>query len=273
MDDLLSEVQDLMQDVSDVMSHVGYVRGVPETIGIVESGVAGIGLGTGVIETGSVIGKGVAGGLEIVKGSGRAAGTLVKGIKGVISEVVNTTRSEILNTISTSSGLTNRMMFKSVVLKGQTFLLSNDTYKGEEILQEYLNDFIFGPFKDSELTQTQGNRLKSSLEIWDKAFCYYQRPNNLFCRCPLSRHENVSGIIIPDHYMSLIAAKNIPGICYILLNELWCNWDKIFNIFFQIENVHPQMGNCPWDQFALNVNEYQIRAIGRCYNQTAMMRV
>lgn len=249
---LLGEVQELMQDVSEVISHLGYGSAAPAVTGIVGSALSGIG---------------------VAKVSGRSKGVaLGEEIKAVGSKVVSTTASEILNTIRTSNGLTDRLKFKSIALQGQTFLLSNNSYQ-DGILQEYLNDFIFGPFKDSELTQVQGSRLKSSLEGWDKAYCYYQRPNILFCRFPLHRHLNDSGIIVPDHYMSIIAAKNIPGICYILLNELWCNWDKIFNIFFETENVHPQMGDCPWDQLALNIHEHKITAIGRCYNQTAGMKV
>lgn len=293
MNAFISEAHHLVSDLSEIISHsISYEEEGSEVIenlaseidtGLEETGFAIIGTGLGadtIGVTGSVsLGEIVLGGVDVInKNLIKTEGTdteidlrPVGGPSLIAGETI--IGGSTVNFISMP-----RSMLKSIYTPQHTSFISSNTYsQWEEVIREYVNDFIYGPFDDLNLTQVQGDRLKNSLENWNNSFCFYQRPNYLFCRYPFDRHRNDSGILIPEHHTRLIADKNLPGICYILLSELWCNWDKIFNLFFNLNNIHPSDESCASDKFFLNTTEkfdsYTVTAMGSCYKQTAMLKV
>lgn len=293
MNTFISEAQNLVCDLSEVITHSGSYEEMGEEafetlksgveLGLSETGIAIVGTGLpvdkiGAAKTGISLGKSILGGISIIEKN--VMGTVKPNTEMDLNTAggMSITPGESIIGGSTVNLLSlPRSMLKSIYTHQHTFFISNTTYyQWEKTLREYVNDFMYGPFDDLNLTQVQGDRLKNSLATWNDSFCFYQHQNYLFCRHPLERHINDSAILIPEHHTKLIADKNVPGICYILLSELWCNWDKIFNLFFNLKHVRPAHESCLWDKFSLNVDKsdsYTITAMGNCYNQTAIIKI
>lgn len=291
LETLLSEVQGLTLELSEILDHTVSYREEAETV--LDSSIVGeelgsnamVGLGTGAIGgLGSLAISGV--GTKVIEGVGMGErGAINSRIEVIKKEglealwklgvsVIDPSKTEI--TMDEEEIISNKKFYKSIVVPGQALHLPKGL-KWDGIIQDYVNDFILGPFTDPELTEVQANRLNGTFEDWDRAFCTYNYPNILFCRYPTENNTS-PGTLLPTHYTNTIVRHNLPGLCYILLSELWCNWAKVFDLFSKPESNHITSTNsdCSWDLFSLHVDNkdfLQVSATGHCYNQSAIFKV
>lgn len=277
LDTLLSEVQGLTVEVSEIFEHVVNYREEAEELPNSEENPAGELMG-GVIKPllgtfGPIklpLDMEINHKVEVIRKEGTE--TLKKlGVKILEPSLLDPNRIE--EGMTQDSFTLGKRIFKSVVLPGQTFSVP-ESLRMNSIIQPYLDDYISGNWTDYTLTKIQANRLNGTFENWDRAFCTYNYPDILFCRYP-NNNDTTPGTLLPTHYTNAIAQHNLPGICYILLGDLWCNWTKIFQIFSQtISNyVTPSYFDCPWDLFPLRIesqDSLQVSAAGNCFNRSAI---
>lgn len=263
------ETLTVMSEVSEAIEHSLSYYSAEETA--LESGAGNLGAKSVGKNMGSIAGSiiqsvGTNVGATALN-TGSVAGSIVKSILPGIGVSVRSPAGEIL---------------KSDIGEEANSNASNSVIdRIEKIQQEYLNDFVFGPLEDYNITERQTFRLKHSLSHWKNAFCYYQFPTNVFCRLPLPRHILETIILIPIENLRKVFSKNVPGLCYSFWKDLWCNWGKFFDILSIDRKVIANNNTCPWDQFVLTVEEssdnlYQIGSKIRengCYNETVMIRV
>lgn len=151
----------------------------------------------------------------------------------------------------------------------------NDT---KTFIQQFVDDLMFYTVEGYDIATIQADRLRQSFQTWQNAFCYYY--NELFCRFPLVRHDDEISILIPDHHMDFIVSKQLRALCYLLLDDLWCNWTKFLEILSGTNSSTSVNTKCSWDHLTLklyqdleNVNQYEVETVGLCYNQTVMVKV
>lgn len=194
-------------------------------------------------------------------------GMLVKVVNGVavVSELIkcNKEGDPILQN-PTNSSLENEV--------------SIDTLK--TFIQQFVDDLTFYSVEEgNDITTIQANRLKESLQRWYNAYCYYAE--QLFCRFPLPTHKDQVVIFIPDDHIYSWISKKLSGLCYVFLDNLWCNWTIFLETLTEIKNTTDSNNtHCPWDHVVLKVeqdiqdaHQYQIEALGSCYNQTLLLKV
>lgn len=145
-----------------------------------------------------------------------------------------------------------------------------------KFIQEFVDDYKYSYLEGHDISTIQMNRLKNYLENWQNAFCYYS--NELFCKFPDPLDTNtISGVyLIPTEQMNCIFS-NLSQLCYFLINGLWCNWTLFLKTVPGTENFFSNNTDCPWDFVTLKIQEntenYEIQALGSCYNQTSFLKV
>lgn len=147
----------------------------------------------------------------------------------------------------------------------------------KKIIQQFIDNNRLDNLEGEDIIAMQVNHLKHCLQNWQKAFCYYS--NQLFCRLPEALDSNAKMLFIPHEQMNCIF-PNLHRLCYFLIDGLWCNWTLLLEHFSETENFFSNNANCTWDfvtlkiqQSDMDINSYQLQALGSCYNQTSFFRV
>lgn len=143
-----------------------------------------------------------------------------------------------------------------------------------KFIQEFIDDYKSSNLEGYDISAIQMNRLKHCLQNWQNAFCYYS--NELFCKFPEPLDTNSGMLLIPNEQMNCMFS-NLRELCYFLIDGLWCNWTLFLKTLPATENFFPNDTNCRWDFATLKIEEntenYQIQALGSCYNQTSFLKV
>lgn len=131
-----------------------------------------------------------------------------------------------------------------------------------------------------ELTRRWITYMKNTLPYWHNSFCFYDRHINLFiCRLPLPRHRSELKISFFVTEIHKFFSENVASLCDYFGVDLWCNWNQFLDHIFSKRNISFSIDKeCPWDQFALKVNQvlidtYRVDAIGSCHNETIFIKV
>lgn len=197
------------------------------------------------------------------------------GVEGILVKVVNGVA--VVSQLSKSNKADNPILESSTdsPLKSKVSIDRLKTF-----IQQFVNDLTFPSSKEGrDIATTQANRLKESLERWQNAYCHYIE--QLFCRLPLPIHKDQDIIFIPDDHIHSWITKKLSGLCYVFLDNLWCNWTMFLETLTDTNNtIHSNNTYCPWDHVVLKLkqdiqdaHQYQIEALGSCYNQTLLLKV
>lgn len=271
MNNLISEVRSLVSEVTEVVEHsFSYNTGNMEIESqagaqIVTGAFGGVGLGAGIIGTG---GTGGTRGSEISRTFLETGKTfqVIRNIsdfgqESTLPQFTDQINSVLLDKINSSFPYHQNSI--------------NDT---KTFIQQFVDDLMFYTVEGYDIATIQADRLRQSFQTWQNAFCYYYK--ELFCRFPLVRHNDETSILIPDHHMDFIISKQLRALCYLLLDDLWCNWTKFLEILSVTNSYSPVDTKCSWDRLTLklyqdlqNVNQYEVTTIGLCYNQTLLVKV
>lgn len=172
-----------------------------------------------------------------------------------------------------------RLIFGSDLKEEGHFFISQDKATLEKVLvQQFIDDRIFNFQNATHLSILHLSHLKDLLIRWHNAFCVYR--HRLFCRFPLEKYINETGAFIPMEYFEQITFSRAPGLCFSILNDLWCNWSKAIKMLTGRTDTLEITGYCPLDMLNFQVeqsednpNFYAINALGSCYNQTVLIKV
>lgn len=253
MNNFISEVRGLTSDVSEILEHSIVYH---ENVMTVNQAIS----------------------TNEVEGLGKIQATGIIGAGGTPIKIMLESTAALINIVSTS-----REEIHSVIQENLTIFSSenqNIRINSKNFIQNFIDDSIFYALENSDIAATQADRLKYSLKIWQNAFCYYF--NQLFCRFPLKNHINEIIILVPDNHINTLISKKLPGLCYYILENLWCNWGAFLNILSEKNHTISNGTYCLWDFVTLKIqenttdhqiNHYRIEASGSCYNQTIMIKV
>lgn len=149
-----------------------------------------------------------------------------------------------------------------------------------EIATEISFSTILPTREISNITKEWLSYMKNTLPHWHNSFCFYKRSTNLFvCRLPLPRHRSESKVSFFIMEIHKFFSENVTILCHYFRFDLWCNWNQFLNLIFSKRSISFFMDTeCPWDEFALKVNEvsnntYRVDALGGCYNETLSIKV
>lgn len=157
-------------------------------------------------------------------------------------------------------------------------MVTNEISEEKIYIQKFI-DTTLRYFEDaSKISFLHLDYLKESFENWHNAFCFYR--HRLFCRFPFERYMHETPTSIPLDYFETITLEKLPGLCFSIFNDLWCNWTKAIRMLTRgIDNLE-LIGYCPSDSLYLEIERagnstefYQMNALGNCYNQTLVVKV
>lgn len=214
LDTLLSEVQGLTAEVSEIFEDVVNYREEAEELPNSEENPAGELMG-GVIKPllgtfGPIklpLDREINHKIEVIRKEGIET---LKNLGVKILEPSFLDPNRIEEGMTQDSFTLSKKIFKSVVLPGQTFSVP-ESLRMNSIIQPYLDDYMSGNWTDYTLTKIQANRLNGTFEDWDRAFCTYNYPDILFCRHP-NNNDTAPGSFLPTHYTNAITRYKLPGI-------------------------------------------------------------
>ncbi|MGL4348458.1 MAG: hypothetical protein ACRCSV_03265 [Chlamydiales bacterium] len=306
MNNLIAEVKNLISEVSTITDDV-LSAGYRSTLGansadvisrqgsqLVETNVANIGEGIGSIGTAAggaiagVSGSVINAGTGIIGGVGLAGIAIVSGVVAAASgsaknkeynfekehTEINKENNILLKTVEKLGTLTVAEKYKDI-FNNDSIIYSNPIFNEKDFIQQFVNDFKFEVFDWFDLITIQAERLREHVTNWNNAFCYYVS-EMLFCRFPLREHSNETSIILPDNHIDYIIYKNLKILCYIILDNLWCNWSQFTQILLEKNYTAFNQTKCPWDFVGIRIHQYgdnyKIEAIGDCYNQTFFLK-
>lgn len=177
-------------------------------------------------------------------------------------EDLNTVTMSVSKNLNSSLGEFDSSLIKNI-----------DPEYFRQMVQNYLNDYMVHISKGSDIFIKQVFRLRDSLQYWQNALCVYYFPRKLACRLP---NPNQLSDYIPFDNLNNMFSENTMGLCYLLQNQLWCDWGKFLDTMHLTRNLPTDEINCSYDQIVLQIKEvmkgtYQMHLQGskeNCYNET-----